>query len=194
MANKVYESKEYDRLVRRKFKDYSVGHQRMYTKAIDGIKLAHSNPVRIFEAGAGIGFGLTKMVEAGVVHSYTGCEPNRASYDYTAGLVAGFKPLRHIDLYHDSFDQTMADGLTAHGQYDEAFCIEVIEHVPMDKQLEFIIALRQMAPRLWFSTADKTQSKEGVRTQKEWATLLKQARFTDIRVDVSEWTHLYECR
>ncbi len=193
-VNEVYESKEYERLVKRGFKPYSLGHQRMYANAIDRIKAERPDGVRIFEAGFGIGFGLQKMVEAGIVKSYTGCEPDQPSYDYTAGQVAGLKPLHHIDIYHDSFDQTMANGLTAHGQYDEAFCIEVIEHVPMDQHLEFLIALRQMAPRLWFSSPDKNKSKEGVRTVKEWTTLLKQARFESIDVDVSEWTYLYECR
>lgn len=203
-ANTPYESTEYDRLVKRKFKPYSLGHQRMYTKAIERIhaelprtEVAEAR-ARIFEAGFGIGFGLQKMVEAGIVESYTGCEPNRASYDYTAGIVAGLKPLERIHIYNESFGQVLADRMAEHGfeqyPFDEAFCIEVIEHVPMDQHLEFLIALRQMAPRLWFSSPDKTKSREGVRTIKEWTTLLKQARFEKVDVDVSEWTYLYECR
>lgn len=197
MANTPYESHEYDRLVGRKFKPYSVGHQRMYTKAIAHIVediYRTTDKVSVFEAGFGIGFGIQKMVEAGILKSYTGCEPNRASYEYTAGLIAGLRPLQHVRLYHDSFDQSMATGLTSHGQFNECFCIEVIEHVPMEQHLEFLIALRQMAPRLWFSSPCKTKSKEGVRSLKEWTTLLRQARFETVDVDASEWTYLYECR
>lgn len=201
MANNTpYESKEYDRLVQRRFQPYSIGHQRMYTKAIERIQKDIADPraerpngVRVFEAGFGIGFGLTKMVEAGILRSYTGCEPNTPSYSYTSSLLTGFK-VPYVNLYNDSFDQSMVNGLTAHGQFDEAFCIEVIEHVPMDFHLEFLIALRQMAPRLWFSSPCSTKSKEGVRTSKEWATLLRQARFETVTIDTSEWTYLYECR
>lgn len=190
MANKVYESKEYDRLVGRRFKAYSLGHQKMYTKAIDQIKPGTS---RVFEAGFGIGFGLVKMVEAGILERYLGCEPNQKSFDYVRAMT--FSPA-DIVLMHEPFSQVMADRVTVKvgSRFDEAFCIEVIEHVPMDQHLEFLIALRQMAPRLWFSSPDKNKSKEGVRTIKEWTTMLRQARFETVEVDTSEWTYLYQCR
>lgn len=190
--NTVYESREYDRLVGRKFKPYSSGHRAMYTTAIEGIKLVGME-AHIFEAGFGIGWGLQQMLSEGIVRSYVGCEPNIDSYKYVAeepGLNLEGK--MGVSLIHGSFDQVLADAYS--GSFNEAFCIEVIEHVPMDQHLEFLIALRQMAPRLWFSTADKTKSREGVRTVGEWTTLLKQARFETVKVNASHWTYLYECR
>lgn len=190
MANEVYESKEYDRLVARKFKPYSTGHQRMYTTAIERIKQGEPHGRMIFEAGFGIGFGLQTMLDAGVVYNYTGCEPNLDSFQYVENTIKR----DGVFLIHAPFGQEMADALTREGGFQEAFCIEVIEHVPMHLHLQFLIALRQMAPRLWFSSPDKDRSKEGVRTTKEWTALLRQAKFESIDVDTSNWTYLYECR
>lgn len=186
-----YESKEYDRLKRRGFKPYSQGHQNMYNLAIEQI----GKPSRIFEAGFGIGFGIQKMLEAGVVKSYSGCEPNTASFLYVQNeLKLASEVAPFVTLYQDVFDTVMAEGLTAHGRFDDAFCIEVIEHVPMTQHLQFLIDLRRMAPRLWFSSPDKDKSKEGVRTTREWKTLLKQAKFDVVKVDQSNWTYLYICK
>lgn len=200
-ANKVYESKEYDRLVKRGFLPYSEGHQRMYTIAIEKIRngTGHNMPAVVFEAGVGIAFGLREMLYAGIIREYTGVEPNGPSFNYITSNLGlrndtdRTKPLVH--LHPDLFSQEYADKyLDVMGMADEAFCIEVIEHVPMHLHLQFLIALRQVTHRLWFSSPDKGKSKEGVRTTKEWTTLLKQAKFNSIVVDQSNWTYLYECR
>lgn len=207
MANQVYESKEFDRLRGRRFKDYSEGHRRMYLNAIEKIKRERGGamPLDIFEAGFGIGYGIQQMDQAGIVGRYQGVEPNAKSFNYVAngdtypegrrGLMFNADPRFH--LTQEEFGQEVADRimmLRSQGQFHEAFCIEVIEHVPMDMHLQFLIALRQMAPRLWFSSPDKAKSKEGVRTTKDWVALLRQARFEHIDVDTSNWTYLYECR
>lgn len=202
MPNEVYESKEFDRLVGRGFRDYSVGHQRMYTTAIERIKADHEGPVNIFEAGFGIGFGISKMLEANIINQYAGVEPNKKAYEHVAlrntypsghqGMGMANDP--RFMLANCEFNQAFADDLSRMAMYDEAFCIEVIEHVPMHLHLQFLIALRQMAPRLWFSSPDKKKSREGVRTTAEWTTLLRQANFKTVTVDQSNWTYLYECR
>lgn len=193
-----YESKEFDRLKGRNFRLYSAGHRKMYHKAIEVI----GKPSRIFEAGFGIGYGLQKMLAANVVQEYCGLEPNKDSYDYVAhargpggvpGLALASRP--DVELINSEFSQHVADRLTTAGvaPYDEAFCIEVIEHVPAHLHLQFLIALRQMAPRLWLSTPDSSRSKEGVRTERDWTVLMKQAQFERVEVDKSEWTYLYRC-
>jgi hypothetical protein len=196
-----YESKEFDRLQRRKFRPYSLGHRKMYLKAIDVIAKSHPEGARIFEAGFGIGYGLQEMLKANVVGEYCGLEPNKDSYDYVAHTARdgiprlGLGTLPNVELINSEFSQHVADRLTTAGvaPYDEAFCIEVIEHVPMDQHLQFLIALKQMAPRLWLSTPDSKKSKEGVRTMRDWSVLLRQAQFENIVVDQTEWTYLYRC-
>src|SRR5690606_36363266 len=108
MANQVYESKEFDRLRGRKFRDYSIGHQRMYTTAIEKIKAERGGamPLDIFEAGFGIGWGLQQMDKAGVIGRYVGVEPNAGSFSYVAhgdtypegrkGLLYGAYPRFHL--------------------------------------------------------------------------------------------------
>lgn len=183
-----YESREFDRLKARKFRPYSIGHQRMYTKAIDELR---GSKRAIFEAGFGIGWGLGEMLKAGIVGRYLGCEPNADSFIYTSGL---YGKAAGVVLHPDSFTPDYAAGRVGEG-YDVAFCIEVIEHVPMCDHLEFLRGLRNLAPVLYFSTPDKIRvPAEGVRTVDDWRRLLAEAGFTDVRVDTSQWTYLYRAR
>lgn len=182
MAN--LDSREFDMLKRRGFRDYSVGHQRMYTFPIDRLR---GKRYRIFEAGFGIGFGLRKMLEADIVERFIGCEPNLDSYNYTFGLF-GTRP--EVTLHHCPFGQPVLPTPPA----DHTFCIEVIEHVPADAHAEFLSLLRACGPRLWLSTPDiARQPREGVRTTEEWEAMLRAAGFDKVDVDRSQWTHLFAC-
>lgn len=188
------DSREYDRLRARKFRPYSLGHQRMYTKAIESI----GSPADIFEAGFGIGWGLEQMLSAGVVNSYVGCEPQVDSFKYVDKTVIPERWPRAegIWLRHEPFSGTLVTELLSEGiaPFDHAFCIEVIEHVPMDDQQAFLGDLYNMAPKLWFSTPDiRRAPKEGVRTAEEWKAMLHQAGFEQVDVDASEWTTLFAC-
>ena len=64
----------------------------------------------------------------------------------------------------------------------------------MDEHLAFLKQLHSLAPRLWFSTPDKVAvPQEGVRTYQEWVALLKEAGYGEVKVDMSQWTYLFEC-
>lgn len=195
------DSREFDRLKGRKFKPYSLGHQRMYTKAIDGIKADKLNgsPADIFEAGFGIGWGLEQMLAAGVVNSYVGCEPQVDSFNYVEKTVMAQRWPRAegVWLRHEPFGSALVESMLSDGvaPFEHAFCIEVIEHVPLDDHLAFLQNLHNVAPVLWFSTPDiRTSPKEGVRTTLEWKGLLHLAGFDTVDVDSSEWTTLYHCK
>lgn len=198
-----YESKEYDRLKRRKFAPYSAGHQAMYNLAIAEIALDLATaPVKradIFEAGFGIGFGLGQMLAAEIVSTYIGCEPNLDSFTYTALTEERRGPPKHgaVWLKHEPLSNTLVDRLFQDEVLpaDYAFCIEVIEHVAMADHLAFLQTLRRVAPRLYFSTPDIVRvPKEGVRTTGEWLQLLARAGFKDVQVVKDHWTYLYKCR
>jgi len=178
------DSREYQQLVRRKFRPYSRGHQMMYLKPITQLS---GNRHRILEAGFGIGFGLDRMVTAGIIGDrYVGCEPNTDSFLY---VQSRHSRTPNIELVPSGFLDMDVDG-----EFDHAFCIEVIEHVPMDQHLEFLTKLRDAAPMVWFSTPDKDRvPREGVRTKDEWVDLLHSAGFSRVFVDTSHWTYLYEC-
>lgn len=191
------DSREYDRLKGRNFKPYSAGHRAMYEKGVAITQRDHEGgTANIFEAGFGIGWGLEYMLAKGVVNSYVGCEPNADSYNWTGKQVVKYNH-EGLWLKHAPFSPSMAEDLVRQGvaPFDVAFCIEVIEHVPMDEQLAFLKGLYQMAPTLFFSTPDIDRvPKEGVRTTAEWSKLLHRAGFRSVEVDRSQWTHLYVCR
>lgn len=186
------DSREYDRLVERGFKPYSMGHRRMYEKAIFHL-LGEKRPLHIVEAGFGIGWGLDQMVEAGIVRRYTGFEPNRDSFNYVAERYAGKAGWdgANMALLNEAFPP----GAVAEGFADATVCIEVIEHVPMDDHANFLRALRSLAPVLYFSTPDiRRQPREGVRTASAWGALLEYVGFTRVDIDASEWTTFYRAR
>lgn len=180
------DSREYDRLKHRKFKPYSVGHQRMYLKAMAQM----TGPARIFEAGFGIGWGLDQMAgKQGCISEYVGVEPNKDSFSYVAGRYDG-NP--YIHLINSKFGPAATAGFVA---FDYAFCIEVIEHVPATDHLDFLKDLRALGCPLFFSTPDiRVNPKEGVRTSDNWKELLVAAGYPMIDIDTSEWTYLYTCR
>jgi len=188
------DSREYDRLKERGFKDYSLGHRRMYLSAIDQMDAA-DRAFSIFEAGFGIGYGLKQMLAADVVGRYVGCEPQVDSYNYTVGEMAEVPLADRLTLIHSPFTEDMVSAYGA--DFEHAFCIEVIEHVPLDLQADFIARLAAMLTpggTLWLSTPCKLRNaREGVRTTDEWEAMLRQ-QFGEVTVDRSQWTYLYRCR
>jgi hypothetical protein len=78
--------------------------------------------------------------------------------------------------------------------FDAAFCIEVIEHVPMDQHVDFLRGLHRQSPLLFLSTPDKDKKPtEGVRTKDDWVMRLIEAGFSKVDVMTKEWTYLYRC-
>lgn len=178
------DSREFDRLKERGFGPYSLGHRRMYEKAIATMRSVGPTPARVLEAGFGIGYGLGEMDKAGILAAYVGYEPNRASFIYTK---AKYQHGDNMLLLNVPFLPNL-DPL-----FDFTVCIEVIEHVPTEDHLTFLTGLRTMAPVLCFSTPDITrQPREGVRTAGEWLDLLARAGFGYVRMDSAEWTTYYE--
>ena len=195
------DSREYDRLKERGFKPYSKGHREMYEKAIRDMNtwggygnpppspLKHPAGARVLEAGFGIGWGLDRMLHESVLRSYVGYEPNKDSFDYVKGryLPGGPVDLLFLNLpFEPNLDPA----------FDVAFCIEVIEHVPMDKHEAFLAGLRQMAPVLYFSTPDSHKvPREGVRTMDQWLAMLLRVGYDSrkLHFDDSEWTTFYRC-
>jgi cyclopropane fatty-acyl-phospholipid synthase-like methyltransferase len=171
---------EYDNLKRRNFEPYSDGHQVMYEVPI---ALLANKRWTICEAGFGIGWGLGRMIEEGIVAQYVGFEPCADSFEYVRKIHHGNEQLT---LHKRGFEYP--------GQkFDHVFCIETIEHVPMDGHAKFLSDLRKTTGRtLWFSTPDIRKHKtEGVRIWEEWKTMLHEAGFRDVTVHREQWTVLF---
>jgi hypothetical protein len=183
-------SREYDKLQRRGFRPYSEGHRIMYDFPLQLLRRVRRSeePLNILEAGFGIGYGLNKMVEGGVIGEYIGYEPDRDSYRYVAE-AHGQDP--RLTLINAEF---AADGRTAFA--DHTFCIEVIEHVPVDHHLKFLSALRRVTRgTLWLSTPCKDRCPEhGARPCRQWRSLIRDAGFDNVVAHNDQWTTLYVCQ
>lgn len=169
---------EFENLRNRNFKDYSLGHRIMYEVPI---RLLTGGRHRILEAGFGIGWGLDQMMKAGCIERYVGYEPNKDSFNYVAERIK--EP--NIELRKGGFERQKPT--------DHVFCIEVIEHVPMDAHARFLADLRaSTAGTLWMSTPDvRKHRSEGVRTCDEWKAMLQAADFSDVTVHREQWTVLF---
>lgn len=180
------DSSEYALLESRGFKDYSVGHQKMYTGPIELLQ-DKDKRWNVIDVGVGIGFGLRKMVDAGILERYIGVEPHPLSYGYTARQEwpanVTIHPCGWMELPDDQL--MLADYM---------FCIEVIEHVPEPQVAEFLARMRTHVRRnLFLSTPDITKTAHGTATVEQWRARLKAASFTEVAVVDSQWTVLYVC-
>lgn len=172
------ECNEYENLKARGGREYSFGHRMMYETPI---ALLGGRKRNILEAGFGIGWGLDRMIEAGIIDRYTGFEPNADSFNYVNGRVKR----ENVELRRGGFVRSPAT--------DHVFCIEVIEHVPPAGHAAFLADLRaSTAKTLWLSTPDvRKHPSEGVRTCDEWKALMKEAGFSDVTMHREQWTVLF---
>lgn len=170
---------EYENLMRRNGGDYSAGHCVMYETPI---KLLSGKKRSILDVGFGIGWGLDQMVKAGIIGNYTGFEPNADSFAYTAKR---HRDRPDVELIHGPFKPTK--------KHDHVFCIEVIEHVPMEHHAGFLAALRGSTEKtLWMSTPDmRKHPGEGVRTWEGWRAMLHEAGFDNVTYHREQWTVLF---
>lgn len=189
MSAASLDCREYEAARKRNFQPYSRGHQIMYEGPLTLMERGDraKEKFTILEAGFGIGWGLDRMIEKGVIGSYLGFEPDRGSFDYVRGR---HKSTPNLDLRHAPFEGQAP-------QFDHVFCIEVIEHVPPDDHAGFITGLRKSLKSggtLWLSTPDKERSTHGVRTASDWRLQIALAGFADITRHDEQWTTLYCCQ
>lgn len=188
----MHEAREFRELKRRGFRPYSAGHQAMYEVPLALMsRNDRSKPAyMVLEVGFGIGWGLDRMVEEGLVgprDCYVGYEPDADSFRFVAGRH-GSRP--GVTLINEGF--RAASGLP----YDHVFCIEVIEHVALNAQARFIGALRSSSHggTLWLSTPDSDRCDHGVRPARMWQAMLRAAGFGNVVVHQDQWTTLYACQ
>lgn len=179
-----YNCNEYQELVARDFKPYSVGHRIMYEAPV---RLLHGGQYKINEYGFGIGYGLDLMDSAGIISEYLGYEPNIDSFAYVYGQVLP-------DLGQKSFT-TIIHGeapLEKTDPCDYVFCIEVIEHVYPEKRQPMLDKFaREAGKGLFLSTPDSSRDDHGVYTRQEMIDALKLAGFTNVVCFDEQWTNLY---
>jgi len=184
----AFDCREYAAAAKRDFRPYSLGHRIMYETPLTLLtrNARADSRFAILEAGFGIGYGLDRMVEHGVIGRYLGFEPDPESFAYVKDRHGG---TAGVDLRPTAFAE--CDPV-----FDHAFCIEVIEHVPRDDHRDFLLALRRSlktSGTLWLSTPDMARSTHGVRTADEWRMMLTTAGLRALHFD-AQWTDLFVCQ
>jgi len=170
----------------RGYKDYSLGHQKMYTGPVE-LLTNEKQRFRVLDVGTGIGFGLRRMVDANVLESYVGIEANRETFDYVSGLPWP----AHVKIHFGSWLDLPDDALEP---ADYGFCIEVIEHIEEPLVAPFLAKLRRNVKRnLFLSTPDIRETTHGTATADEWRVRIKAAGFSEVAIVGSQWTTLFVC-
>lgn len=134
---------EYTNLVNRNFKDYSVPHQDLYESIANDV-----NGLKVLEVGAGIGFGIKKLIEAGAV--VTAIEPELEAYNYVKNQELACT-LLHTSLENFKTSET----------FDLGVCIEVLEHLSMADVHKFLTAASTKCKKLILSTPNRSLSDHG---------------------------------
>lgn len=182
-------STEYQALLKRNYQPYSIGHRRMY---LAPMMLLLDKKHDILDVGFGIGWGLDEMMKAQLINRYVGYEPDRESYEYVAQRYGKTK---NVKLLNAPFDEDAA--VEVEGMFDPAhvFCIEVIEHVPMDGHDDFLRLLWRTTVRkgatLWLSTPESDRFSHGVRTKDDWNERIHRAGYQNVTIHREQWTTLY---
>lgn len=167
-------------LKKRRGRDYSYGHQKMYTGPI---QLLSRKPTDVLDVGSGIGWGLDQMLAEGVVQRYVGLEPDRLSFEYTQSK---FESNHRVEFHNTDLQSWEDDRVFSH-----VFCIEVIEH--LDDRLSFLRELaRRTVRNLFLSTPDNRKSSHGDTSPVELVPLIQKAGFR-VAVVSHHWTDFYLC-
>ena len=154
---------EYDNLVAREFKEYSVWHRAMYDGPMAMFK--QNDPVSILDVGCGIGYGFLSSLREKVPGRYLGIDPDKKSIEYCKKAIGSNDARAFIcgDFLEHDF-----------GKFDLVFCIEVIEHVEASKRMEFLSKVVELADRAAFiSTPDRRKNSHACYTPREMLRVLR---------------------
>lgn len=177
---------EFQALRRRGFRDYSKGHQRMYLWPIEILR-SGGRRYTILDVGFGIGWGLERMLEAGIVQTYVGIEPVAESFQYVEERCRG-RP--DVKLIQGNW-LTLNEGVCKPADF--TFCIEVVEHLATSDVHPFLSKLRRFTlQNLFLSTPDRHRSRHGTRSTDEWISALTLAGFRAAAIS-TQWTTFFLC-
>jgi len=167
---------------------YSYGHRMMYEAAA---KLISNYPRILLEVGVGCGYGLEVLDRNRCVRSYLGIEPVLKDAQYLHDRYGEDNRIKIVceewlDVSDEDFETMLPVGA------DFTFCIEVLEHIPVEDWLPFCEKLCQHTNNtLFFSTPNSETNSHGVATPKVWRELMLEAGFDNcIRVE-AQWTTFF---
>lgn len=162
---------------------YSLGHRIMYDTPAAFLRNTRG---RVLDVGHGIGYGLQALLRTRAFAEYVGCEIDPRCQDFAAAMPESRS--RGVSLIRAGWPQAAAQ-IT--GQFDHAFCIEVIEHVEPAEAPAFLAAIQARARTLWISTPESDRSSHGIYTAQEMQGLLSASGFVSIVTLREQWTTLY---
>lgn len=181
------ECNEYQNLLKRNGAPYSRGHQIQY---LAPIQMMEGGKWDVLEIGFGIGYGLEEMAKAGVLNLWYGVEPCNDSFQHVWNKFND-RPAFALAMEKRPWSECVK---TTSEVFHFAFCIEVIEHIPMDEHVSFLSSIVPFVRKnLFLSTPDKSKNSHGVRTEKEWLDVLDQAGWRAVAWATC-WTTGYICQ
>lgn len=175
-------------LRKRKFRDYSWGHQRCYLGPLELIRRQSQHALNILDVGSGIGWGWAQLFSIlGDSIKYVGIELDSETISYHREQVSQSRHHQNTTLVEGSFTK-----LRLPKEFDYVFCIEVLEHVPKKGVPQFISNLRFACKGILFlSTPNVEENDHGEYTPKEIESMLKKHGFKNVVTITEQWTTQY---
>ncbi len=170
---------------------YSDAHRGKYRVISELLK---DKPANILEIGVGIGWGLERLFDRNCVEKYYGVE---ATGDCIPFLKKKFKSYDQskIKIVNDDWLNVNAESVRKYFATDKAdfsFCIEVIEHNPPEKYMEFLGKIHSLTKEMFFLSTPNG-GKHGKMNIEECTKVLKDAGFKTISVHRWNGTPFYMC-
>lgn len=165
---------EYDQLLSRNFKDYSMRHQQLYKIIVELLK---DKPALILEVGCGIGYGLELLYKNNCFNFYEGFEVSKKCCDYIEETLYYIKRKRINNI---EFNEDYVDVLGIK-MFDFSLCIEVIEHMENVNLVNFFKKMLSFTKVASFiSTPDINTDKHGLYTKEEVQDALYKAGYNHV--------------
>lgn len=170
---------------------YSQGHMAMYETVA---ALLQGQPGRILEIGFGVGYGLRKLIEADCINSYVGIERDPLCVGHVTRTLM-VEQLPGVYLLEADFLTITDAQIRSHfgeANADVSLCIEVLEHVPRSKGLDFLVKLRNITSQaLLLSTPNSNTSTHGIYRPAQVLKLLEMAGFPHVACLSWQWTTFF---
>jgi len=138
---------------------YSDAHRGKYRVTSDTLK---DKPANILEIGVGIGCGLKRFLDKNCVEKYYGVEATEDCIPFLKNELKSYDQSK-IKIINDDWlnvDEEIVRKYFSNDKADFSLCIEVIEHNPPEKYVEFLGKIHSLTKEMFFLSTPNMEAWE----------------------------------
>ena len=182
---------EYKKHLGRNSRPYSDAHRGKYRVIVELLK---DKPANILEIGVGIGWGLKKLFKKNCVNKYFGVEITKDCIKFLDNQLKSYDKNK-FKIVNDDWLNVSGEEVKKYFNGEKAdftCCIEVIEHNPTDRYLEFLEKIHGLTKNMFFLSTPHG-GKHSKLSVEECTKILKESGFQSVISFVWNGTPFYMC-